>query len=155
MSALIVLTICATAASGLLAGISLDTTAVKLPARHRIGARAYAVYARGADLGNGIVVYAAFGVGAAALTVASAVIALAVSVAGPAILPLVVAALLSLAHSFTTARAAPLMLSLKDAPDDEALLAERLNRFTRWSTARAVLQIATFLLLLWALRGLQ
>ena len=43
--------------NGLLAGISFDTSLVKLPARRRIGNIAYAVFARGIDLGRGILVY--------------------------------------------------------------------------------------------------
>ena len=41
-------------ANGFLAGLSLDKVIVQLPARRRIGASAYAAYARAADLGNGI-----------------------------------------------------------------------------------------------------
>ena len=37
--------------SGVLAGLSLDKVIVQLPARHRMGAVAYAGYARAADLG--------------------------------------------------------------------------------------------------------
>ena len=39
------------------AGISFDVAAVKLPTRRRIGVIAYARFARGNDLGNGLVVY--------------------------------------------------------------------------------------------------
>lgn len=153
LQAPVILTVCALAANGLLAGISLDTSAVKLPARRRIGARAYAAFARGADLGNGIAVYAAVGVGAAALTLAAALVELVDLGPVPVVLPMCVAAALSLGHSFTTARAAPVMLSLRIAADDEALLAARLDRFTRWQAARAVLQIATFAATIWAVAG--
>jgi hypothetical protein len=44
----------AVAANGLLAGASLDQSVKQLPARKRIGAVAYSVYAEAADLGNGI-----------------------------------------------------------------------------------------------------
>lgn len=148
---LILLTIAA-AANGVLAGISVDTSAVKLPARHRIGAQAYATYARGADLGNGIAVYAAFGIGAALVTVIAAVLAASVRVGitgSP--LPIYLAGILSLAHSFATSRAAPIMLSLRAAPNEEQLLAARLDRFARWQSLRAILQILCFFALLWGL----
>jgi hypothetical protein len=51
--------------SGVLAGLSLDKVIVQLPARHRMGAVAYAGYARAADLGNGVVFYALVGIAAA------------------------------------------------------------------------------------------
>ena len=46
-----------TLVQGLAAGICFDTATVKLPTRHRIGAIAYANFARGNDLGNGLRVY--------------------------------------------------------------------------------------------------
>jgi len=67
------------------------------------------------------------------------------------LLPLSIALLLSVLHSFATTRAAPVMLSIKDAPNDEALLASKLDRFARWHTVRATFQVLTFFALLWAL----
>ncbi|HUZ18090.1 MAG TPA: hypothetical protein VMV68_06865 [Spirochaetia bacterium] len=154
MNALAIMTICAAGADGLLAGVSFDTSLVKLPARLRIGARAYAAFARGADLGNGILVYALLGVGAAALTVAAAVLAL-LHGGGTATVPLSLAGIASLAHTFTTTRAAPRMLSIRRAPDDESQLAAILHQFARWQAARATLQVATFFLMLWALVALK
>lgn len=54
MNLLLLLLVIATAMNGLLAGLNLDTALVKLPARRRIGAVAYATFARGNDLGNGL-----------------------------------------------------------------------------------------------------
>jgi hypothetical protein len=42
------------ALKGLLAGLSVKVALVKLPTRRRIGAVAYAAFARGSDLGNGV-----------------------------------------------------------------------------------------------------
>jgi hypothetical protein len=67
------------------------------------------------------------------------------------LLLLSLASLLSLLHTFATTRAAPLMLSLKDAPDDEALLSVKLDRFARWHAVKASFQVLTFFVLLWAL----
>ena len=61
---------------GLLSGSQdVDTALVKLPARRRIGAVAYATFARGNDLGNGLLVYPLLGVGAALLTVLATALA--------------------------------------------------------------------------------
>ena len=141
----------ATAINGLLAGLNTDTALVKLPARRRIGAVAYATFARGNDLGNGLVVYPILGIGAVLFTVlATALTSLEHSRVGLLLL-LSLASLLSLLHTFATTRAAPLMLSLKDAPDDEALLSVKLDRFARWHAVRASFQVLTFFVLLWAL----
>ena len=137
--------------NGLLAGLNVDTALVKLPARKRIGALAYATFARGNDLGNGLVVYPILGIGAALFTVlATAIAYLEHSSMGPLLL-LSLASLLSLLHTFATTRAAPIMLSIKDAPDDEALLRVKLDRFARWHAVRATFQVLTFFVLLWAL----
>jgi len=42
---------------GIIAGVSFDIAMVKLPTRKRVGVVAYAQFARGNDMGNGIVVY--------------------------------------------------------------------------------------------------
>ena len=151
MNLVLSLMILATAINGLLSGLNVDTALVKLPARRRIGAVAYATFARGNDLGNGLVVYPLLGVGAALLTVLVTALAYIVHSPIEVLLPLSLALLLSVLHSFATTRAAPVMLSIKDAPNDEALLASKLDRFARWHTVRATFQVLTFFVLLWAL----
>ena len=61
------------------------------------------------------------------------------------------ASLLSILHTLATTRAAPIMISIKDAPDDETLLMAQLDRFARWHSVRATFQVLAFFLLLWAL----
>jgi hypothetical protein len=141
----------ATAMNGLLSGLNVDTALVKLPARRRIGAVAYATFARGNDLGNGLVAYPLLGVGAALLTLLATALAYADRSRVEVLLLLSLASLLSLLHTFTTTRAAPVMLSLKDAPDDEAILTAKLDRFARWHAVRATFQVVAFFVLLWAL----
>jgi hypothetical protein len=131
------------AANGILVGASLDQTIKQLPARRTIGSAAYASYARAADGGNDVAWYAVLGVGSALLTLGTAA-----SVRSPA---LYVAALLTVAHSYTTTQAAPIMLGLRATPDDEVLLSQQLDRFEHWQKARAALQGLTFASLLWAL----
>lgn len=139
-------TMAALAADGILTGLSLDKVIVQLPARRRIGATAYAAYARAADLGNGIAFYATVGVGAAALTVAAFAVAAALGAPGAVTGLLAAAAVLSLAHSAMTGRAAPAMFAIGRAGDDPVVLAPLLARFARWSAARAGTQAATLIL---------
>jgi hypothetical protein len=141
----------ATGLNGLLAGLNVDTAVVKLPARRRIGVLTYAAFARGNDLGNGRVVYPLLGIGAALLTILSTILAFEQQEPTALLFPLFLATGLSLLHTFATTRAAPVMLSLKNAPDAEALLSATLDRFAWWHAIRALFQVLAFLALLWAL----
>ena len=109
--------------------------------------KAYAAYARAADLGNGIAFYAAAGVGGAVLTLAA--FGTAAGLAAPAAVTgrPAAAAVLTLAHSAMTGRAAPVMFAIGRAGDDPAALALLLSRFARWSAARAAAQAATFIVM--------
>ncbi|HZY57293.1 MAG TPA: hypothetical protein VFE09_05780 [Rubrobacteraceae bacterium] len=80
-----VLILAATAADGLLAGASLDQSIKQLPARHRIGV-ASSEYSRASDLGPGVLWYGILGVGAAVLTIAAAILALASAAASALIM---------------------------------------------------------------------
>ena len=136
---------------GLLAGASLDVAVVKLPTRNRIGPVAYANFARGNDLGNGLVVYPTAGI-LAVLLVLATTIATYFTESSPAVMvPLLLACAGTVVHSICTAKAAPIMLSLRQTPDDEAVLKAKLDRFTFWHGVRATFQISTFVVLLWAL----
>ena len=147
----LILIILATLVNGLLAGGSLDKALVQLPARKRMGVLGFAAFSRANDLGNGLIVYPVAGILAALLSLAAAISAYFQGSALAQAWPLYVAALLALLHSFTTARAAPNMLSLRTAGDDEALLTQTLDRFTAWHNVRAVLQLLNFVMLVWAL----
>lgn len=141
----------AAAINGLLAGLNVDTALVKLPTRRRIGVVAYATFARGNDLGNGLVVYPILGVGAALFAVLATTFAFLEHSSLRLLLLLSLASLLSLLHTAATTRAAPVMLSIKDAPDDEALLNAKLDRFAGFHTVRTTFQVLTFFILLWAI----
>jgi hypothetical protein len=146
----LVLTFIAAALNGLLAGASLDQSLKQLPARHRMGTRAFSLYSRSADLSpNGIIWYASLGISAAVVTIAAAVAAL---VAGNvATLPIVLAAILSVLHSIATAQAAPTNFRQQSIQGDEAALARVFDTFERWQTVRAILQALTFAATLWAI----
>jgi Domain of unknown function (DUF1772) len=145
------LVLAATAANGLLAGASLDQSIKQLPARRRIGAIDYSAYSRASDLGNGIAFYGTLGVGAA-LTIAAAVSAHRHEPQSRRTPPLYAAAGLAVLHSLATTRAAPTNFSQrKVAQDDETALAEIFDRFERWQTVRAALQVLNVGAMLWTL----
>jgi hypothetical protein len=143
------LLVAATAATGLLAGASLDQTLKQLPARHRIGAWAFSVYSRAADLGNGIVFYAALGAGGAVLNIAAAAAAFLARLGGYQAAAIYVGAVLAILHSLLTGLAAPTNFSQRRT-DDPAALAAIFNRFARLQAFRCVLQVANFGVNLWA-----
>ena len=107
MNLMFFLLVLATAMNGLLSGLNVDTALVKLPARRRIGAVAYATFARGNDLGNGLVVYPILGIGAVLFTVLATALASLEHSSMGLLLLLSLASLLSLLHKFATTRAAP------------------------------------------------
>ncbi len=149
--ATLLLVVAATALNGILAGASLDQSIKQLPARHRIGAVAYSVSSRAADLGNGLAWYASTGIGAALLSMGAAVAAFLQGVGSMPAVPIYVAAVLSILHSLVTTQAAPTMWSQRRYDQDTAALGAVFNRFERWHAIRALLQVLTFGALLRAL----
>jgi hypothetical protein len=150
VSLLLILIVVATAVNGLLAGLSYEVALVKLPTRRRIGAVAYAAFARGSDLGVGVWVYPSTAIGAALLAIAATIVAYVESAPAALLPPLSIATVLSIGHFLATARAAPIILRVGKTPDDDALLSPLLDRFARWHAVRATLQARTFFVLLWA-----
>lgn len=151
MTLLVALIVVATALSGMLAGTSVEMALVKLPTRRRIGALAYATFARGSDLGNGVWAYPAWAIGAALLTLAATLLAFLDQQSSALVLPLGLASLTTIGHFVARTQAAPTMLRVGKTPDEEHLLAPLLDRFARWHALRATLQAVAFFLLLWAI----
>jgi hypothetical protein len=145
MDATLWLLIAAVLANGLLVGASLDQTIKQLPARRRIGVVAFSDYSQAGDLGPGVAWYATLGVGAALVTVLAVVVGLAGRPDAGLSAALWLALLLTVAHSFTTARAAPLNFSQRAAAGDATRLEAIFDRFERWSRARSALQLLTLL----------
>jgi hypothetical protein len=139
---------------GLEAGLCFDVALVKLPIRHRIGSIPYANFARGNDLGNGIIVYQIIGVSGLLVVFASAILAYIQEQPHTILYPLCVSTLATILASFGTAKAAPIMLSLKKLPNDEQLLRQKLDRFARWHNFRTTFQIIAFIALIWTLANL-
>ena len=150
-SAWVILLAAATVVDGVLAGASLDQSIKQLPARHRLGMRAFSAYSQASDQANGLVWYAGLGIGSALLTIAAAAWALALSLPTDRLLPVILAGGFAIAHSLTTARAEPINWSQRAVPDDDVALAWIFQRFARWQALRATLQLAAFLLVVWAL----
>jgi hypothetical protein len=141
----------ATVMTGLLAGISLDKSLVQLPARHRVGLIGFAAFSRANDLGNGLIVYPVLGIGSAVLTIIAAVAAYWHGALLSDAWLLYLSVVLTLLHTLSTAQAAPTMLSLRGPISDEKTLSSILDRFEKWHTLRAVLQVADFMTLAGAL----
>jgi hypothetical protein len=65
--------------------------------------------------------------------------------------PLYVAAALAVLHSLVTTQAAPTNVSQRRVAKDEVALVRVFDRFERWQTPRAALQVLNFGAMLWAL----
>lgn len=137
--------------NGLLAGGSFIKVIVELPARHKIGALAFAKYARSADLGNGLYLYPILGISAVALVFICTIIGFLQSFPVEAMILLYIGSACSVIHTFFTIRAAPIMMQVGHAKDDEEILGSLLNRFAYFSNWRAVFQVLAFIIVLWAL----
>jgi hypothetical protein len=143
----------ATVATGLLAGASLDQSIKQLPARHKIGLSNYSRYMRAADLGNGVPFLATLGIGAAGLTILTAINAFRHERRSRRARALYLAGALAVLHSLATLQAAPTAFRQRSVdPGDETTLAKILDRFERWQTIRVTLQILNLGVLVWALR---
>ncbi len=133
---------------GILAGSSFDVTLIKLPTRKRIGPVAYAHFARANDLGNGLIVYPILGISALVSVFGITIFAF-ITLQREIILNLLYTACgLTVAHSLCTVKAAPIMLGIKNATNNEASLRLKLKRFTFWHAWRAIFQLFTFIILL-------
>ena len=144
----------ATALSGLVAGTTIDTAIVKLPSWRRLGAGPWAAYTR-AELPTSLVWYPVLGIGGVLANLAT-VFAVHRDGGGmrSAVLPSRALALLAIGHLLTTAKAAPYMVRVKET-DDQDLLREALEGFTRWNGARAVVDTLAFAANLWLLASVE
>ena len=145
----------ATVGNGLLAGLSLNKSVVELPAGKRLGSVAFSRFSREADLRNGLPLYAALGVVTPVLTVLGA--AWMMAAGGLAVVELWLTAsagVLSVAHLAATGGAAPKMLRIGKLGEDEDALNEVYARFRRWQAARAILQVAAFVVVVAVLGAL-
>jgi hypothetical protein len=130
--------------SGALAGVNIDGFVVRFPAWRRLGVVAWAAYSRKADLGNGLFLYPTLAIGHTLLMIA---VVIALHYRGPtnALSTAYAAASLAIVGLLLTARAAPIMLSLKRSGDDPQVLERAFRGFARWSLIRAIAQVLAFI----------
>ena len=147
----------ATMVDGLLAGASVDQSVEQLPARHRIGVRAYQRYSQASHMANGRFWLIPLGVGGPILRAAAAFRASSLGLPLRRSRPVYIAAALGVAHALSTVKAAGINLAIApwQPPErqitDEATLSDVLRRFERWQALRATLQFLTFTAGVWAL----
>lgn len=134
-----------------LAGAAWIQVFVELPARSRIGAVAYARFARASDLGPGQIVYPLLGLGGVLLT--AGVFALALRAHAPRRLKAMLggAAACALVGLLVNIPAVATMQDAGRAPDRAPVLAPLLDRFAALSAARTVFVELTFWVMLAAL----
>jgi hypothetical protein len=134
---------------GLRAGAGTFRLLLDLPARHEVGPVAFAAFSRATDLSTrGIVFYSLYGFGGALLTGVTWFTAQRTKADRSIRVLLACACISSVLVLLLTTQAAPLMWSLGSAPDDPALLARLLDRFTFWTALRIGLVDLSFLAIL-------
>ncbi|HEV2719199.1 MAG TPA: hypothetical protein VG323_04205 [Thermoanaerobaculia bacterium] len=126
-----------------LAGGFADRALVQMPAWKRLGAERWAEYSRQADLRSGFAVYPTEAFGGLILSIAAAIALHRERAPRPARVAACAAALLAAGGLLVTAKAAPIMLSMREnKSDDEARAA--LDGFWSWSQLRGALQVGAF-----------
>jgi hypothetical protein len=148
--ALIYLLIVATIVSGLLAGGTIDRFIVQFPAFRQIDISYWAVYSRHADLGNGFYLYPPEAIiPLICLVIAAYLVSGKNEAIKPLRLPVYISLFLSLSGLFFTIFAAPVMLSVKNMPDNPVMLKQAFEDFYFWSGFRGIAQILLFFSCLW------
>jgi hypothetical protein len=134
---------------------TMNRTLVEMPAWRHLGVQAWAAFSRGADLGNGRIIYPVAGIGGLALILAAAIVfrtgkrrpwSVAIPVYG--------SALMAICVMLTTTQAAPIMLSLHRIGNDPRALQQAFEGFYRWDSIRAVIGTLEGCLEIWALVAL-
>ena len=133
----------ATTVDGLLAGASVDQSIDQLPARHRIGVRAYHAYTQAWHMSSGRFWLIPLGIVGPVLRVTAALWIYHIGQFGNAALSVDIAAALALGHLLLTARAGRALTPWQQYGrqiKDELKLATIFRRFERWQAARASVQ---------------
>src|SRR6266513_4598348 len=128
MRILFFLIVLATFTDGIFAGIAMQKLFVELPARKKIGAIAFARYARASDMGNGFYVYPGLAIGGMLLKVLIYVLALRAGYPPQVVVPIGLAVAFNIGVLVTTAFAAPQLLRLRRTDDKEELLSPLLEK---------------------------
>lgn len=131
----------------------INRTLVENPAWQQVGAPAWAMFSRWADMGtNGFLVYPLEGIGGAALSVIAAVLFIYArrDMTRSEAIPIYAAAFLALGGMLATTQAAPIMLSTAHL-SDAASLQQALNGFQLWGGIRAGFQFLAYCANLWSI----
>jgi hypothetical protein len=144
--------------NGLLAGASLDQSIEQLPARHRIGVRAYLAYSRASHMANGRFWLIPLGIIGPVMSLVAAVWDSGRNLPTEQSLPVFLAAGIGVASILSTLRAGSINWALtpwqpnpQKVADDESALIHILQRFERWQEVRATVQFLHFAFAVWAL----
>jgi hypothetical protein len=151
MTWFLILLVVTAAIRGLGAGIIWDVAFVSLPLRKKIGAVAYARYARANFEGRGSKTYGAVSILGALLTIAVTVFGFFPGNTALVSWSIAVAMAATVIAFLGTSRALPALMAVRKAPDDEAHLIPLLERFARWHSFSAAWQIISFIALMAAL----
>jgi len=136
------------------AGLIYDVAIVSLPVRRRIGVIPYVRYAIANFSVRGLKTYGPVSILGAVLTIAITISAFVLS-EKPIVLWSITTALIATILAFLgTFRALPAILSLRHAPEEEAMLTKLLDQFAVWHTFSTVWQIISFIALVVAMVGL-
>jgi len=130
---------------GLLGGASLDRTFIQLPAFRNTGVRPWAAFSRNADLGpRAFLWYPTLAISGMTLSVSAAVKSRSENVSRISAAGLIAAAVLAAAGLLATIGAAPNMLRVRRAGDDQAVLRRSFEGFDFWQGIRGPLQGLAF-----------
>jgi hypothetical protein len=137
---------------GILAGTVVDRALVGGPAWHALGVETWAQFSQRADLGTGLIAYPIEAIGAALLLIAALVSSRSDAYGrGSTTTTLVAAIALSFLGLIVTAKAAPIMLSLKTAEPAEDLQ-RAFDDFFLWGLyLRGAIDVLAFAAATWAL----
>ncbi len=136
--------------SGWLAGGSLDRYIVQVPGFRHIDIISWGEYSRHADLANGLFLYPIEAVIPFILFIISFIMIIMNTHLMRLRLPVSLVLILSAAGLFFTIFAAPIMLGIRNMPNDPALLQQAFDRFQFWGGLRASVQVLAFFPALWA-----
>jgi len=136
--------------SGWLAGGGIDRYLVQVPGFRHIDIIQWGEYSRHADLGNGLFLYPAEAIVPFILFIVSFIIVLMNKQLSRLKIPVSLALILSAAGLFFTVFAAPVMLGIKNMPNDPVLLQQAFDTFHFWGGLRAIVQVLAFFPALWA-----
>lgn len=134
---------------------TMNRTLVEMPAWRHLGVEAWAAFSRGADLGNGRIIYPIAGMGGLALILAAAIV-FRLGSRRPwfVAIPVYGSALMAICVMLTTTQAAPVMLSLHRIGNDPRALQQAFDGFYRWDSIRAIVGTLEGCLEIWALVAL-